>query len=411
MYEYRVRQIPAAARPMPFYLSRAHFLRLTAGTVVGASLAGVLAGCGGGEEEPAAPPATTEVPSVSDVPLAPTGGTVGGRLDYFGWQGYDLQAETKAWREENAVEFKPAYMTNYPDVIPKLKGGGQIDVTNGDVAYNALFRELGVLTRFTDRSLVPNLEKINPRFLDNPAFTLEDGSLTGAPFSWGTFALVYNTETVEAVPKKWIDLLEQEFTGRITILDDPIVSFEVAALGRGQEDIANQTPDQLSESVEYMKKMKAQAKTIAPSYGDVITLFQNGEIDAAFGPAGWAALKLFVGRGVKLDNVFPEDRSVTYLTSYYVPEQADNGATAFAWIDQTLTPEVQTGVTSTLGEGIVTTDIVDELSPDVRDFYPYDDIDSFLDRNPYYALPPRKPPEEIASFDDWHSAWNEVKAS
>src|SRR5439155_13992445 len=72
----------------------------------------------------------------SSIPIAPSAGAVGGTLNYFGWQGYDLPSGTKRWLAAHHAKLKAAYMTNYPDIPPKLHAGGHIDVTNGDVAYN-----------------------------------------------------------------------------------------------------------------------------------------------------------------------------------------------------------------------------------------------------------------------------------
>lgn len=389
--------------PLHRPISRSRFLRLSAGAALGVAAGGLAAAC----SSDSGSSGDGGSPSGESLPAAPVSGSIGGRLDYLGWQGYDFPDQTKPWLSANGVDMKAGYIAAWPDVAAKLKAGTPIDVANGDTGFNRIFQDLGVLSRIADPSAIANLDSVSPRFLE--PFTLQDGSLTGVPFTWGTFALVWNTETVQAPPTSWADLLEPEFKGRIALIDDNTYTLNLAALSRGQHDFAAQTPSQLQESIAYIEKFKNQAKTISPGWGDVITLLQNGDIDAVFG--GWAALKVFVGEGVKLEVGFPTEGSVSYISTYWVPQVADNGATALGWINDTLSPDVQVEVPGSVGDATVTPAVASQLSGDLRTLYPYDDIDSFIDANPYYAIPGYKEPEGITTYPDWQAAWNQMKAS
>jgi spermidine/putrescine-binding protein len=385
-------------------ISRAHFLKLSLAAGAAAATGGLLAACGGSSNGGGGA-TTASGAAESSLPVAPTGGSVAGPLQFYGWQGYDFPDATKAWRKQNDVALKSGYITTWQDIPPKLRAGQSFDVTNGDNAYTNIFEELGVLTRIEDTSLVPDLAHVNPRYLEG--FRLRDGSVRGIPFSWGAWGIVYNTETVKAVPTKWSDLLEPEFKGRLGMLDDVGPSVNIAAIQNGVEDPAKLSQSQLNDAIAYVTKMKDQAKAISPSWGDVISLLEKGEVDVVW--EAWPALKLFVGKGVKLGVNFPEDRSVSYVNTYWVPKTAKHPAAAYGFMNEVLTPEAQVQIPAAVGEAIVRTELASKLPKDLASLYPYNAVDAFLNKNPLYTLPKLQEAGEVTSYTDWQNAWNQMK--
>lgn len=386
-------------------ISRAQFLHASLAAGAAVSVGGWLAACGGDDDDSSS--TTGGSADSSNLPVAPTGGAVAGPLVYYGWQGYDFPDPTKRWMQRENVDLKASYIATWQDIPPKLRAGQSYDVVSGDNAYNKIFEELRVLTRMESaEELVPAVSEINQTYVDR--FRLEDGSLVGVPFSWGTWGIVYNTETVEAVPTKWSDLLEPEFKGRVGMLDDVGPSINIAALQNGIENYSQLNQGQLNEAIAYLSKMKDQAKTISPSWGDVISLLEKGEIDVVW--EAWPALKLFVGKGTKLDVVFPEDRSVSYVNTYWVPTTAKHPAAAYGFMNEVLSPEVQLEIPAGVGEAIVRTDSAADLPKDLAGLYPYDDVDAFIEQHPFYSLPKLKESGDVTSYTEWTAAWNQMKA-
>lgn len=384
-------------------MSRATFLRgaLAAGAAV--SLGGVLASCSGDDDGDGGTAA-------GGLPVAPTGGAVGGPLAFFGWFGYDFTELLGDWQSANGVEMLPSFINSYQDISPKILAGEPFDVLNSDQGFNPIFEELGILTQIEDvESLVPNLAGIDPQYVD--PFRRSDGSLTGVPFSWGTFGIVYNVDTVDNPPTKWADLLEPEFSGRVSMRDDPEVMVNVAAMAMGLESPGqgSLSASQLDEALEWLRPFKDQAPTLSPSIGDQITLFDNGEVDVCF--AAWPALKFFVSEGTNLENVFPEDRSVSYISTYWVPTTAESPANAYAYMNHIISEEFQPQVPGWAGDAMVRVDLADQLDASVADLYPYQDATDHLQKNPMFELPSLETEREgITTFTDWRAAWDDFKA-
>ena len=108
--------------------SRRHFLRLAGGI----SLAALL-------------PASTFVSGAEAAVLDRT--TVGGTLNLFTWQGYDLTGPFKVWRKQHHIKQHVKYINNQFDVAAILRGPGgkQYDSSSANQAYTHLFQSLGVI--------------------------------------------------------------------------------------------------------------------------------------------------------------------------------------------------------------------------------------------------------------------------
>lgn len=387
---------PVARSPK---ISRATFLKGALATGGALSLAGLLGACSGTRDE--------EDAAAEGLPIAPTGGSVGGPLAYYGWLGYDFTELLGDWQSANGVEIRPSFINGWNDITPRLLAGESFDVLNGDNGYNTIFEEVGVLTRIVDESLVPNLGEVNPVYVDR--FRLADGSLTGIPFSWGSWGIVYNVDTVDNPPTKWTDLLEPEFRGRVAFLDDPAPAINIGALQIGADSPGRLSPSQLDDSLAWVRQFLDQAPTLSPSWGDVITLLDNGEVDVVF--QAWPALKFFVSEGTNLEAVFPEDRSVSYVSTYWVPTTATNPASAYAFINHVISTEFQPQVPGWAGDAMVRFDLADQLEGSTADLYPYATAPQHLATHPLYELPRLEGMEEgVTDYAEWQAAWDQMKS-
>ena len=305
------------------------------------------------------------------------------------------------------MEIRPSFINGWNDITPRLLAGESFDVLNGDNGYNTIFEEVGVLTRIVDESLVPNLGEVNPVYVDR--FRLADGSLTGIPFSWGSWGIVYNVDTVDNPPTKWTDLLEPEFRGRVAFLDDPAPAINIGALQIGADSPGRLSPSQLDDSLAWVRQFLDQAPTLSPSWGDVITLLDNGEVDVVF--QAWPALKFFVSEGTNLEAVFPEDRSVSYVSTYWVPTTATNPASAYAFINHVISTEFQPQVPGWAGDAMVRFDLADQLEGSTADLYPYATAPQHLATHPLYELPRLEGMEEgVTDYAEWQAAWDQMKS-
>jgi len=352
------------------------------------------------------------VPTVTPVPppeLTAQAQAVGGQLDFYSWEGYDFLDATKKWREEHGVDLKSAYIASSDDTPAKIlsPAGKGVDVITYFYAYYQTWTELGMFTEFSAEE-VPNIKTMYPFFQQGEYWRTPRGSYFGVPLTWLTYVINYRSDLIER-PSKWSDLLDAKFKNKLAIVEDPGANIIVAATILGIKT-DTMTRKELEEIKKFLLGLKANAKTIAPSYGDLSNLLVSGEAVATF--VGWAALNVWAAKdGVPVDSVEPEDGIVISIDSYAIPPTCDNRPTALAWCNLMLSPEVQLSVVNDLLTATVRPDVVPMIQDEkVRNLYAYDTFEAFLQEHKLNMFPPMETTGDRVSYADWMKMWEEVKA-
>ena len=336
---------------------------------------------------------------------------IGGRIDFLSWEGYDLLNETKAWREKNGISIASTYIGSMEDTQAKLVGGAGVgyDLITYNQGYIGLYRKLGILTPLEAASM-PNYPDIMPMWRKEGSSWVQDGKIWGVPFTWGAYTLTYNADTFKTPPKSWFDLLDKKYKGRIGIIDDMLIAVPVAAALAGFKDkLPNLSAQELKASMDMMKKFKAQARGIAPSYGELTSMFVGKEIVAAI-PC-WGAVALWAGdQGANIKNTLPDEGGFCFVDAYAVPPTVDNLSTTMAFINHVLSPEIQATHSKSLAGGIVNLKARPFLHESVKNLYDYDDLGSLFEKAPFTDLPPQES-KNYTTYEDWVAAWEEFKVS
>lgn len=309
-----------------------------------------------------------------------------GTLDYLGWEGYDtFFGANEAVLADLGIEFNSAYIGSGNDIVQRFAsgGGGGLDLLSWTTADHRSSRSVeGMLSPITVEE-VPNLALLSEPFANDSwgHFLDENGDWLAIPFSFAPLGITYDSSKVS--PTSYADLLDDDYTGLLGVPDVPSLHLQSAAgaLGYSADDV---TPDQLNEIIEYMRPLFAQARTISPSFGDIIGLLASGEIVAAYG--GYPGLGAFT-ENPDIVTVFPEEQTTGYIEVYSIPAEADKRECALAFINAMLDPEVNAAINEAFAQATPITDSVPLMSEANAALYPYEDLDSFLAANPMSAMP------------------------
>jgi spermidine/putrescine transport system substrate-binding protein len=373
------------------YVSRRQFLKTMGVVAVGGAVGSALASCA-----PTAEP-------------APAPAEVGGQLDFYSWEGYDMLSATEAWRAEHNIDLRSAYIASSEDTPAKVlsPAGAGIDTITYAHPYFDSWYDLGVLSDFTVDE-VPNIKRMYPYFQESVYWRRPDGNYIGVPLTWLNYVCNYRADMVDP-PAGWSELLTEKYKDKVAVVEDPGALFLVASAVLG---IAPETMNQaeFEEVKGWLKALVENAKTIAPSYGDLSNLLISGEVAATF--VGWGALDVWgQNEGVDTTSVLPKDGVVTMVDAYAIPPETDNRAAALAWLNLMLTDEVQLSVANDLLTAVVTPDTVPLITDDnVRAMYDYDNFESLVKSNPPPLFPPNEATGDQVTFGDWLKGWEEIKA-
>ena len=124
------------------------------------------------------------------------GGTVGGTLNYLGWQAEDYQELLAPWKKKNGVTIHPQFIGNMSDIAAKYAagGGGEYDIIN--FSSNGTSRLLGSGVPFMalDLKQLPNYDGLIDFFKKDPlnTFKNETGEVVAVPVTWGAIGINYD---------------------------------------------------------------------------------------------------------------------------------------------------------------------------------------------------------------------------
>jgi len=336
-----------------------------------------------------------------------------GVINFMSWEGYDFPNEMKAWKEANGVELQSTYMGSHDDIHAKILGGGGegLDLITYGSSYKQLYRELKILQPI-DAARIPNLANLLPFFASDVQniWVEPDGTRTGVPADWGAVGISYDSSVIKEAPTSYEILFDPQYKGKVGMPDDPLGAYGQAAHVLGL-DSARMTESDFKTVTDWLKELAKQTKGISASYGDVSTRFIAGDIALSF--LGWAAYKSFGVQAGKttIETTWPEKGGgLAFSNAWAIPPGADNVDTVYAWIDETLKPDINAATATGLVGGVVVKGAQEKLDPTLAALYPYEDLDAFFARSPLQQDPPIES-TEFVTRDRVLAAWQEVKSA
>ena len=329
-------------------------------------------------------------------------------VNYMGWQGYEEALKANGFLEQNDIVLRTSYISGNEDILTKATSGGlgSMDLVTPDGAHTKFMSELGILEPL-DVERIPNISGLFPQFAQMKD-TVIDGKRYSVPFMWGSIPLMYNADVVKEPPTSWLDLLKPEFKGKVALVEDMISMVGDFALAATDAEVPTWlTPDQVKATFDLLKQIKKeQARAIAPTYGDLATLFATGEVVIA--PA-WQPVSVWAGDKVRLKWTEPKEGVWAFVDCYAMATDAPNKDANYLLLNQALSPKGQAHAANINTTACTVKDAVPLLDEQARAIYPYDDLTNAFARSggQMYPLYPTKPDGKHATFDDILSAWED----
>jgi spermidine/putrescine transport system substrate-binding protein len=317
----------------------------------------------------------------------------------------------KEWQDAHGVTMSSTYIGDHSEIQAKLTSAQTVgyDLITYYQGYYDLYRNELKIIQSIDRTKVPNFEKLYPLFRTKEFWVDKESKLWGVPFTWGAEGCNYNADKTSA-PKSWQDLLKPEFKGKLGMVDDMNGAVIIAGriLGFGDQ-LPNVTKDQLQQIKNLLLQFKTQARGIAPSFGDLTDLLVSGEVIVTY--PGWAAVNVWAAdRGANIQHTIPDEGGFAFIDALAIPAKTDNLETVTQWINEAISPKVQACQAAALAAGVVNPEAVPLLDAKTAALYDYSKIDDVFKKAPVYSLPPRES-DQYATYDQWLSMWEEVKAA
>ncbi len=301
----------------------------------------VISACGGG-----ASPATTTASTggaTSDIPAdaITVGDTVcppkvegldvtSTQLNLFVWTEYIPSDAVDCFEAVYGINVNHSEYSSNEELYAKLNaGGGNYDIVLPTDYIVPLMIRQGLVQEL-DHAKLPVLDGLNPGFLDGE---FDPGNKYSVPYQSGTDAIVVNTDAVETIPQSWADLWNEEYAGKLIMLDDSRAVIAAALLSLGF--------DPNTTDVAELEQASARLKELVPN----VTMFDSDSPksaliagDAELGMTWTAEALLAQQENPAIQYVYPAEGAILWQDNYLIPTDAPNVDAAYAWINYTMQP-------------------------------------------------------------------------
>ncbi|MGH6919150.1 MAG: ABC transporter substrate-binding protein, partial [Geminicoccaceae bacterium] len=183
-------------------------------------------------------------------------------LRIFTFEGYTDDEWVEEFEAAHDAEVNVTYTGSVDEMFAKMKGseGADYDLISIDTSLFGRYIEQGLIVPY-DLSKIPNTANLLPAFRD-VAEVQHDGDTYGVPITWGSLGLIYDKDEVDPPPTSWEVLWDEDYKGRIIVLDDTNNNIVNTAIILGYEDPFNLTDEQL----EAIKQKLIDQKKVLLSY-------------------------------------------------------------------------------------------------------------------------------------------------
>ncbi len=253
---------------------------------------------------------------------------------FFNWKDFTDISLLKEFEAETGIRVELLeYETSQEMVAAIQSSPGSYDVICANTEFIPLLSELRLIESL-DETALPGLNFLKKEFRDSP-FLRHDG-LKAVPYLWGTTGLVINTDYVPATTRRWEDLWNPAFAGRIALLDDTREAM-MALLKSCGFSANSRDPGELRVAEEKALRLKDNGVRVGETFENIRGVMK-GDLWLAQAYSGDVA---YLARGMKnIIYVLPVEGFNTWLDCLLLCNDPANRDEAYALLNFILRPEV-----------------------------------------------------------------------
>jgi len=334
--------------------------------------------------------------------LCPT--PIGGELSMMVWEGYTDTLFTKPFEEACGVKVTATYMGSSDDLVAKLRAGGAGTIDLVSPSSDAITQIIDAgLAQPLDLARIPSYGELMASFREL-SMARRDSVVYGLPWAFGPNPLIYDTTKVKPAPTRWADLWDPKYKGKLSLQDDIASLWMVAqtlglAPASDPAKLYNLSDDELAQVKAKMLALKPNVRKYWATAGDMIQLFQSGEIVAGEGwPLMTAQLR---AAGFPAGEVIPEEGTTAWADHWVLTKGARNLNAAYAWLEYSSQPFTQKLLADVTNYIVASPAAKSYMSPE--QVATQRDIAEYGTRVNFWQWSPRR--------EKYTEIWNEVKSA
>ena len=300
----------------------------------------LVAACGGGADEAAAPADGMAVTSARCGDPA----ELDQELNVYNWTDYMDPDILTQFEEECGVKVIYDTFSSNEDLLAKLQAGATgYDVIIPSDYMVTIMRQLNMLKEL-DKANIPNAVNIDPLFANPP---YDEGLVYSMPYQWGTTGIGYNLEATGSVPESWDYIFNPEmaskFDGKLSVLNDQreVIGAALKYLGYSMNSVDEA---ELEEAKQTILAIKPYVATFdSDSFGELLV---SGDLNIGLGWSGGYFQDIYASDNENLGYVIPEEGGTIWTDNMAIPKTAPHAYTAEVFINYILDPEIGAQLTN-----------------------------------------------------------------
>lgn len=299
-------------------------------------------------------------------------------INVYNWGDYIDKDVVKDFEKEYGIKVNYDMFETNEDMYIKVKqGGSNYDVLfPSDYMIERMIREELLLK--LDKSNIPNLDKIDKKFMDLDFDPNNDYSV---PYMWGTVGILYNKTMVDEEVNSWDILWDKKYSGDIIMLNS-----QRDAIGITLKRLNYSMNTRNIEELQKAKKELIKQKPLVSAYmGDNIKdAMVSGEGALAIVWSGDAVA--MIRDNPDLAYVIPKEGTNLWFDNMVIPSTAENKDGAEKFIDFMTRPDIAARNTEYIGYSTPIPEAIELLPDDIK--------------NSKVAYPPAEDIENVEIFKD-----------
>lgn len=218
----------------------------------------------------------------------------------------------------------------------------------------------GLLATF-DYHNVPNAKNISADFRD---LDYDPGNRHAVPYSFGTTGLVVRTDLARPPVRRWSDLWDPRFSGRVAVREQMRELTAIALLSLGHPPNSEE-PAHLESALARLVRLGKTGVFVGPDPEEAVPELLNGSLVVL---QGWAEdYRTARAANPSIDYVLPEEGTLLWYDVFTVPSRSRHRREAERLIDYLLRPQVSARIASENSYATANAAAFPFIKPEVRD--------------------------------------------
>lgn len=288
-------------------------------------------------------------------------------LIFYDWANDVPREVLTAFTAEYGIKVRYETYDSTEEAFANIEAGKVYDVAVIDSRFIPRLREKKLLARLNHANL-PNLENISADFR-NPAF--DPGNVYTVPFNWGTVGMVVRSDLISAPVKRWADLWDPRYAGKIGLWREgatrEIVGLTLISLGYSCNTVNEEHLEKALQRLLELRPHVVFLEDCADCYAtsSPIPALLRGDVIIALGYAA-AALE---GQEASpnIGYVLPAEGTIIWNDNFVIPASTTNQEAAELLLNYLLRGETAAAIANFNFYATPNVTALKFLNPKVRD--------------------------------------------